>query len=144
MSGRTNREQELQRVGVFTADNALQTSLSRLEDNVSRALRAQHTAKSERPAVERQRTDTPQAQLGRVMLVDPSTGSLVVDLPKVTPTDNGQSVWVKNTTTSATTATVRAATGQLIDDAATITVGGPRFGFQFMTDGVGWFTLARM
>lgn len=141
MSRRTDRDQVLQRVGQFQgASPELQAALSKLEDNVHKAVRAQHTGKAQLPQSKKAPSAEVQAKIGEVVLFDPDVCSTIL-LPKVGTTDDGQSVRLKNTSSAITATTVRAAAGQLIDGAATASISGAKAAYHLYTDGEGWHFL---
>lgn len=141
MSKRTTQTEVLRRVGTFSDDPKLQAVLSKFEANVHEAVRAQHLDKAPLPQATPIARNNVRATFGQVVLFDPSATGLIIDLPKVSQTDHGHSVRLKNTTTSITAATVRAAPGQLIDGSATASISGARTAYHLYTDGEGWHFL---
>lgn len=136
---RTAQNQEPRRVGVFSTDQKAQEPIARLERNVAEAARALSKDKAPVMRAAPARSTSVLAKLGEVTLYDPSLGGVVITLPKVSQADHGQTLRIKNTTSSITAVTLRPAAGQLIDDAATASVSGAKTAFHIYTDGVGWW-----
>ena len=141
MSRRSSAEQRLQRVGVFSEDPILQERLSRLERNVHAALNTHFEQKAERAqATNIQRSDT-HAEFGDCVLYDPTSGALRISLPKVSPTDHGKTIRLKNIGSSVNNAVVAPAQGQLIDGSPTLTLTGALLATELFTDGIGWWVV---
>lgn len=77
-----------------------------------------------------------------VLLADPATGAITVNLPSVAVISPGRSYWVRTTgTTNAVT--LDGAAAETIDGAATkVLASGAIHGVKIVSDGTAWFTLA--
>ena len=135
---RTAQNQEPRRVGVFSTDQRVQEPIARLERHVAESARALSRDKAPVMRAAPSRSNSVRAKLGELTLVDPSLGSLVVSLPKVSQEDHGQTLRIKNTTSSALVFILRPAGGQLIDGDPELGVLGSYAAFHVYTDGVGW------
>lgn len=136
---RTAQNQEPRRVGVFSTDQKTQEPLARLERNVAESARA--LSKDKAPVMRAQpaRSTSVIAKLGEITLYDPSLGGVVINLPKVSQADHGQTLRIKNSTSSITAVTVRPAAGQTIDGSASASVSGALTAFHIYTDGSAWW-----
>jgi len=139
---RTQAEQQLRRVGVFTdTDEPLQEKLSRFERNIDSALVAHTAQKAERWTTKRVRAGEIFVQYWEAILYDAASGAGVVLLPRPKSDDAGKMVIVKNASNSATAWDVRAAPGSQVDLATSVTITGALNGAEFITDGSNWWSV---
>ncbi len=139
---RTEAAQALRRVGQFTSDAELQRALAEFEDNAHKALGAVGEAKAEKhQATPVHRAGEVRANFGELFKYDASTGAGTVLLPAGKPSDHGKTVTLKNVSTSATGWTIRPATGQLVDGAATQSAAGSLLATRLYFDGAAWWRL---
>ena len=77
------------------------------------------------------------AATDRVVLVDPTAGSVTVNLPTAAG-NTGVQHWIKRTTGGANTVTIDPSGAQTIDGQATLAVAGQYDSYTLVSDGANW------